>query len=1444
MAICCLTGHTLPGRSIVGHCTPYSLSYTVYTRRNFMKRHIRLAVVFVALLSIVGTFSPLGSMTPVFSQDADDQSHLVDSYEFVSATGETGSVATTPGQDAEGQSSIVNSYELVSATGETGSVATTPDQDAEGQSSIVSNYELVSTPGETANPHTEESANGEVAAVKRMLTSRIIITSYDNGTVDASFEDTHTNLAIPPGLTFIYWPAGRDSGTNLAFDYEGRGTCQAYSENAVACQGYISRLTASADFYNASVDTTPDGFVFPFYFVPVAFDNEGEVETTYTAELVYPDMATYLEADVPPTRHTGNTLTWSGTRTDSAPADVWASNVTFQTEEQLPTTPIQRTHITRNIITSYSNGTENGSLERTHTNLAIPSGNTFVSWPVGRDSGTNLVFDYEGSGTCWAHSDNAVACEGDISRLTASVDYSVQVDTTPDGFVSPLGFAPIAFDSEGPVETTYSVEMIYPSAFTYLEADVPPTQHTGNTLTWSGTRTDSAPVDGWGVYVTFQTDEPVPSDPIQRTHISRATITSYNNGIEKGLIERTNTNLSIPSGVAYIYWPAGENNGPNLAFDYEGSGSCWTHTENAVACQGYISRLTTSVDYSVPVDTTPDGFVSPFGFAPIVFDNEDTVETNYTVELIYPDMFTYLGSDVSPTQHTGNTLIWSGTRTDSAPVDGWNVNVTFQTETEEPPTDTCTAQLDVMLVLDTSGSIDRNEMAQMKDFAINLVNAFDVSDTATRFGIVRFGSTAQVLQSLSGDRNTVYTTIQSISARQNEGTDIGPAVNIAHDEFRANGSSTVPQVMILLSDGANENATTDPTIEAQQARADNITIISIAVGDDTDEPLLKDIASDPDDQYFFKVDNFDGLNDIVSGLAAEACQELAVQSMTPNQGFNNEDTPVTISGTGFAAEPIKAVQLSSNGVQFALTMVSVSNDTLINATVPPGLPLGTYDLKVTNEAGASGVLEDAFTIVEPPASGPEIEGIRPAQGRVGIPNDIAIFGSNFAPGAEVTLGNTPISTFFSTSFIIYATVPGTLPAGVFDLTVTNPDGAQATLPDAYTNVGSSNNDLYAYDYDFWVDPQSPLAGDVAQIGLLVHRLGGKRVLTDVKVRFVLEALDGTVLGEQTIPFLDPPTDRESTQALDVTFPQPGTYTVYAIIDPENEIAESNEDNNIVQRTVVVGAARDDTTPPVVLDIRSNADPDNLATSMVELEINAIDPNEPTPSAGPVRQINMVEYTYSLSAEAWVPGEATGWLPHTSQVLNHTINLNAGAGMRYVQVRARDSAGNTSIGDSQVLLNHQSATNNIHATQHHVYRHEVAAGESLRVDLEVLNGDADLFVWSSDPTQSAWVSNLRSGDERVIVPADAVRAGVYQVEVHGYTAAEYRLTVSKVPGTTVLNAEEPTAVGGIDPSKTQPGQPAVSISDVPKETQGGALMNPPEVPQSPETHEIYLPLIRR
>jgi hypothetical protein len=91
----------------------------------------------------------------------------------------------------------------------------------------------------------------------------------------------------------------------------------------------------------------------------------------------------------------------------------------------------------------------------------------------------------------------------------------------------------------------------------------------------------------------------------------------------------------------------------------------------------------------------------------------------------------------------------------------------------------------------------------------------------------------------------------------------------------------------------------------------------------------------------------------------------------------------------------------------------------------------------------------AATLSLKSALAPEILSIDP----VSVTNDIAhpfsILGANFQPGAEVTINDitlTPVTRLDSTT--LQTVIPAGVPAGIYSVTVTNPDGKSSTLPDA------------------------------------------------------------------------------------------------------------------------------------------------------------------------------------------------------------------------------------------------------------------------------------------------------------------------------------------------------------------------------------------------------------
>ncbi len=563
-----------------------------------------------------------------------------------------------------------------------------------------------------------------------------------------------------------------------------------------------------------------------------------------------------------------------------------------------------------------------------------------------------------------------------------------------------------------------------------------------------------------------------------------------------------------------------------------------------------------------------------------------------------------------------------------------------------------------------------------------------------------------------------------------------------------------------------------------------------------------------------------------------------VQSVTPSEGGRSQATRITVRGSGFTTAPAPVVRLSSPAGLFPLTEVTVLNATSFTASVPAGLPPGLYDLIVTS-GGRTGTLPNAFSVLD---ASPVVSQVIPTTAFNDRTTEMLVQGQNFADGAVVRLGTTPLATIRINSTTLLAVVPAGLEAGAYPLTVANPDGGQVSLPAGFTVLDAADtvhDDLFSSSDQLWLNPLVPQAGQSVELGLLVQRSGGKQPLEGVTVAFRRDSVNGPLLGTATVPFLDPVAGSESTTPLSVTFPTAGEVTLFAIIDPDNTVVESDKTNNIVQRLMLVAPAAADQTAPVVQGIAVNGGPATTVTSRdLTLDIRA---GDPPPNASGVQDIHIIEYVYNEGAQRWVPVARSGWLPYTQTPDRYRWSLLPLPGMRYMQVRARDGAANVSIGNARRLINYEVPTDRIARGQTRIYRYTVAAGQELRVDLEVLSGDADLYVWSSDAQQSARVSNLPgTANEQVIVPVSEIVPGVYQVEVYGYNASEYRLTtVIGAPQTGMATLTS----GGLTEDKLIPDAPVVPVSSVPDERAGSIPMTLVE-PEPDTGQRVYLPLIVR
>lgn len=150
---------------------------------------------------------------------------------------------------------------------------------------------------------------------------------------------------------------------------------------------------------------------------------------------------------------------------------------------------------------------------------------------------------------------------------------------------------------------------------------------------------------------------------------------------------------------------------------------------------------------------------------------------------------------------------------------------------------------DVVLVLDTSGSMDGEKLSQAQAALTAILDRLNPGD---RFNVVRFStdvtSFAPEIQSLAA-ADEAQTFVQTLRAEGS--TDINLAL-LESLNFFPRGSDR-PAVLIFLTDGLPTSGTTDPNIilnNVRQAAANNVRLFTFGVGDDVDTLLLDELARD------------------------------------------------------------------------------------------------------------------------------------------------------------------------------------------------------------------------------------------------------------------------------------------------------------------------------------------------------------------------------------------------------------------------------------------------------------------------------------------------------------------------------------------------------------------------------------------------------------------------
>ncbi|HRJ40272.1 MAG TPA: IPT/TIG domain-containing protein [Caldilineaceae bacterium] len=549
-------------------------------------------------------------------------------------------------------------------------------------------------------------------------------------------------------------------------------------------------------------------------------------------------------------------------------------------------------------------------------------------------------------------------------------------------------------------------------------------------------------------------------------------------------------------------------------------------------------------------------------------------------------------------------------------------------------------------------------------------------------------------------------------------------------------------------------------------------------------------------------------------------------SVQPNSGFDSAATAVLIHGSGFISTP--TVSLAST----PLLDVTFVNSTTLTASVPMGLTPGVYALTVKNPDLQQITQPNAFTVKQATV---QISRLLPAYGFTDQPADILLAGVNFAPGAAVRLHNgasvLALPTLFLTSTRLRATVPSNLPADIYTISVHNPDGNGDWLAAAYTVLATVNDDLSSGSHALWSTPRSMRKGSTALLGLVVERQGGKNPLINVAVDFYegKPGAGGAKIGTGIIPLLSP-RGSASTSSVEWAATTAQTYTLYAVIDPLNAVAESLEGNNTISRTLRVMEVAADQTPPQI-DLFALADGgQSTSDPLIALQLQASDP----PPGWGIGGYYLREFVYSQGAGRWLVAQESGWLAAATPQPLIAWTLSPLPGIHLLQAWAADAVGNVSP-PLRLGVNYVAGMDSVQQDQVRLYRYTMKPGQQLHARLAPSSGDADLYIWPPNhPTQPVWAS-VQEGLAVDELTVTATVGGIYQVEVYGYTASDFQLQIDIGSGRSL--ADDPLAGGQPQADKTLRDQPLVPVGALPGDQQGVAA------PPARSDHPLLLPIIR-
>ncbi|CAH1225278.1 COL14A1 [Branchiostoma lanceolatum] len=190
-----------------------------------------------------------------------------------------------------------------------------------------------------------------------------------------------------------------------------------------------------------------------------------------------------------------------------------------------------------------------------------------------------------------------------------------------------------------------------------------------------------------------------------------------------------------------------------------------------------------------------------------------------------------------------------------------------QSRSQNSGSSACEVPLDLFFLLDGSRSVKAANFNKVKQFAVNVVNSFDVSTAATRVGVLQYSTSNALVFNLGGkaDKSSTVSAINSISYQRGSGTMTGAALRYVRGNAAWRGGD-IPKVMIVLTDGKSDDAVSGA---AQNLVADGVEVFTIGVGNSDHAELLQ--VANNKQEHVIELTNFNALATKIDKMARDVC---------------------------------------------------------------------------------------------------------------------------------------------------------------------------------------------------------------------------------------------------------------------------------------------------------------------------------------------------------------------------------------------------------------------------------------------------------------------------------------------------------------------------------------------------------------------------------------------